>query len=132
MQPRSTWTLLQIVIAAWAATCIVGTPAMIALNPLDAWRWAPHNAIYDQMIISIYIVLGLCLIPAVRDPVKHWSLLQFVVLSSVFHGGLMLVYALLHSDHRSHLLGDVWILLGGALMAIAMYRERQRVSSRQN
>lgn len=122
------WTFFQVVVAGWAVACIVGVPTMVTLNPFDAWRWEPPNVVYDQMIVSIYVALGVCLIPAIRNPANHWSLLQFVVLSSALHGGVMLYHALVHSGHRHHLLGDVWILLGGALLAVAMYRERSRAS----
>src|SRR5687768_3358743 len=100
-------------VASWAFMGLVGIPVFVLLDPLGGWRWEPYNAIYDQMIVSIYVALGFCSLRAIRRPLDHGSFLWFVVWSSFAHGGVMLFHAVTHPVHFGHLAGDVWILAGG-------------------
>ena len=59
------------------------------------------------MILSIYATLGVFLILASRDPLAHRSLIWFTVWSSVVHGAVMAVQAVVHPQHIAHLWGDV-------------------------
>jgi Family of unknown function (DUF6632) len=59
------------------------------------------------MIIGIYATLGVFLFIASRDPPAHGSLIWFTVWSSVVHGGIMAVQAILNPEHIRHLYGDV-------------------------
>jgi hypothetical protein len=54
------------------------------------------------MIIGIYIILGMFLIIASKNPVAHTSLIWFTVWSSVVHAGIMAVQVLtvLRQSHR--------------------------------
>jgi hypothetical protein len=71
------------------------------------------------MIIGLYATLGLFLILASRDPLRHLSLIWFTVWSSVVHAGIMTVQALSNPAHRGHLVGDVPALfLAAALLAL--------------
>lgn len=90
-------------------------PAMI-LWP-SGWRWVPNQPNYEQMIVGIYITLGIFLIRAAKEPLKNLSLIWFTVWSSVVHSGIMLVQALVYAHERGHLLGDVPGLL---LIAIVL------------
>ena len=67
------------------------------------------------MIIGIYATLGAFQIIAAKDPVEHISLIWFAVWSSVVHGGIMAVQALVYPEHKGHLLGDVPVLLIAAI-----------------
>jgi hypothetical protein len=112
---------LQAAIANWAFMGLLGIPILVFLDPLHGWRWEPHNEIYDQMIVSIYIAIGVFSILSIKDPLKNASFLWFVVWSSVAHGCVMLFHALHSQIHRGHLLGDVWILLGALGLAIPLW-----------
>jgi hypothetical protein len=59
------------------------------------------------MIIGIYVTLGVFLLIASRDPLQHRSLIWFTIWSSLVHGGIMAVQAILNPEHIGHLYGDV-------------------------
>jgi hypothetical protein len=69
------------------------------------------HSTYLQMILGIYATLGVFLLLAARNPLKHLSLIWFTVWSSFVHGGIMAVQSLVYPEHRGHLLGDVPALL---------------------
>lgn len=70
------------------------------------------------MIIGIYVVLGVFLIRAAKDPMKHASLICFTVWSSLVHSGIMLVQAIVDETERANLLGDVSALF---LVAVVLW-----------
>lgn len=116
---------LRSAVAVWAFMGLIGIPALVYFDPLGGWRWSPYNAIYDQMIVSIYVALGLCALFAVREPQRHTLFLWFIVVSSITHGLVMLFHAATHPLHAGHLLGDVWILAGAAALAVPLLRLRR-------
>lgn len=113
--------------ASWAFMGLIGIPVLVLLDPMGGWRWEPHNAVYDQMIVSIYLAVGLCSARAIRRPLEHASFLWFVVWSSLAHGAVMLFHAVAHPVHAGHLAGDVWILAGAAGLAVCLRRARPTV-----
>ena len=62
------------------------------------------------MIIALYATLGVFLILAARHPNQHLSLISFAIWSSVAHGAVMAVQAVLDPQHIHHLYGDVLAL----------------------
>jgi hypothetical protein len=112
-------------VIAWAFMGLFGIPFAVFFDLLGGWRWNPYNAIYDQMIVSIYFAVGICSVLAIKNPIKHSSFLWFIVISSFTHGGVMLYHASLNPNHISHFLGDVWILAGGISLAIPLWRLRK-------
>lgn len=81
------------------------------------WSWQPAQHEYEQMIIGVYATLGIFLIRASRNPSAHRSLIWFTVWSSVVHGLIMAVQAVVDHVERGHLIGDVPALL---LVAIVL------------
>ena len=79
------------------------------------------------MIIGIYATLGVFLIWASRDPEAHLSLIWFTVWSSVVHGGIMGVQAIVDPTERGHLLGDVPALFFVAIV-LALLTPRRATS----
>ena len=80
----------------------------------EAWAWhpgSPFDEHYFMMIVGVYATLGLFLIRAAGDPVKHLSLIWFTVWSSIVHALIMAWQALADPSQRMHLLGDVPALL---------------------
>jgi hypothetical protein len=78
------------------------------------------------MLLVVYAVLGVFLLRAVRDPLQERSLIWFAVWSSVAHGGLMAWQSLTDGSEHGHLLGDVPVLLIGALvLGVLMPRGRE-------
>jgi hypothetical protein len=94
------------------AALIVFGLAFLFVHPLmhlwpSGWAWTPAQHEYELMIVGIYATLGVFLLRASRNPAAHASLIWFTVWSSVVHGGIMAVQALIDPSERGHLLGDV-------------------------
>jgi hypothetical protein len=96
---------LRIALGATGVAFLLAYPLM-HLWP-SGWAWEPHHYEYEQMIAGIYATLGVFLIWAARAPEEHSSLIWFTVWSSVVHGGIMAVQALVDSGEHGHLVGDV-------------------------
>ncbi|WP_346838600.1 DUF6632 domain-containing protein [Microbulbifer sp. SAOS-129_SWC] len=91
-------------------------PMMMWIWP-SGWGWTPRQPEYEQMIVGVYAVLGIFLIRAARDPAANASLIWFTIWSSLVHGGIMLIQALVDASERANLLGDIpALLLVGALL----------------
>jgi hypothetical protein len=91
---------------------VVGVVFALGLYPLmviwsSGWTWEPRQSEYEQMMIGIYATLGVFLILAARNPQEHLSLIWFTVWSSLVHGGIMAVQALVDATERPNLLGDI-------------------------
>jgi len=88
----------------------------MALGPLmllwpTGWRWEPYHPHYEQMIVGLYFTLGVFLLFAAREPLRHLSLIWFAICSSVVHATIMAVPALTGSQAHGHLVADVPALL---------------------
>ena len=108
---------LRVALAVFGVICIAGIYLMMRLWPAG-WVWTPAQPEYEQMIMGVYATLGIFLILAARDPLKHLSLIWFTIGSSVVHGGIMFVQALVDETERAHFLGDIPALF---LMAIVLW-----------
>jgi hypothetical protein len=97
--------LLQIALGVTGIAFLLVYPLMVAWP--SGWVWTPGQHEYEQMIIGIYATLGVFLLLAVRNPESHLSLIWFTVWSSVIHGGIMAVQAVVDSREHGHLAGDV-------------------------
>ena len=104
------------------ALTVIGLIFTFAIYPLtllwpSGWAWHSGQSEYLTMIIAIYATLGVFLLLASRDPLQHRSLIWFTVWSSLVHGGVMAVQAILNTEHIGHLYGDVLglFLVSGAL-----------------
>lgn len=97
---------LQIALVAVGAIFVVGIYPLTIVWP-SGWSWHTGHSDYLQMILGIYVTLGVFLIIAARDPLNHLSLIWFTVWSSIVHGGIMTVQSLENSENMGHLLGDV-------------------------
>ncbi|MGC2273671.1 MAG: DUF6632 domain-containing protein [Candidatus Sulfotelmatobacter sp.] len=73
----------------------------------------------DQMILAIYISLGIFLLIAARNPHQHRSLILFAGWSTLAHDGVMIVQGIQYRDLRGDLLGFAIIaVIGLALIAL--------------
>ena len=59
------------------------------------------------MIIGVYATLGVFLLIAARNPLRHLSLIWFTVFSSFVHAGIMTFQSLTMPSEHGHLFGDV-------------------------
>lgn len=103
---------------------IIGIYPLMALWP-SGWRWVPYQQNYEQMIVAIYFVLGIFLILASKNPLQNLSLIWFTVWSSVAHGVVMLIQAIVFPHEHGHLMGDVPALfLMAMILAILTPRRK--------
>jgi hypothetical protein len=125
MQSATQLKSLKIVLVLLGAILIVGIYPLTILWP-SGWAWHTSGpSMYLQMILAIYATLGVFLILAARDPLANRSLIWFAVWSSVVHGAVMAVQALVYPEHRGHLFGDVPVLLlAAAIIAFLMPRAK--------
>ena len=108
---------LQILLAVFGLACVAGLYPLIG-----ALRDGAASSInrQDQMILSIYITLGIFLLIAARDPRRHRSLVLFAGWSTVAHVGVMIVQGLQHHDLRGDLVPfAVLALLGLAVIVLS-------------
>jgi hypothetical protein len=106
---------LKLALVIIGVTFIVGIYALTVLWPAG-WMWEPRQAEYEQMILGIYATLGVFLLLASRDPLAHRSLIWFTIWSSLVHGGIMLVQAVVDETEQANLLGDIPALFMVALV----------------
>ncbi len=96
---------------------VVSGIAFLLIYPLglvwpSGWVWhGGEGSYYLQMISGVYVVLGIFLIAAARNPAENRSLISFTIWSSVVHAAIMAVQALYDSREHGHLVGDVPALL---------------------
>jgi hydrogenase/urease accessory protein HupE len=109
--------LLKVSLVLFGLIFLVGVyPMMMAWWP-SGWRWNPNQPEYEQMILGVYATLGVFLLIASRNPLKHRSLIWFTVWSSLVHGSIMAVQAINMPSEHGYLLGDVPAL---ALVAVVL------------
>jgi len=96
---------LQIALVVFGVIALLLYPLMLFWP--SGWAWTPGQHEYEQMMVGIYATLGIFLIRASRQPEAHLSLIWFAVWSSVVHGGIMGVQAIVDPTEHGHLLGDV-------------------------
>ena len=99
------------------ALLLVGLIFIFGIYPLtiiwpSGWSWhTGGHSDYLQMILGIYVTLGVFLIIASRNPLEHRSLIWFTVWSSVVHGLIMAAQSFANPANMGHLWGDVAALL---------------------
>ncbi|MDT8280682.1 MAG: hypothetical protein RQ806_09070 [Erythrobacter sp.] len=121
------YRLLQILLVAFGVVfCLIWPLAIVWPS---GWAWhegPPMTSQYYMMIVGVYATLGVFMILAARDPLKHVSLIWFVAVSSAVHAAIMAVQSLDDPMHRGHLLGDVPALLLVTLAFAVLLPRAQR------
>jgi hypothetical protein len=118
MQQDEKLKFLTVALYVFGFIFIIGVPAMMMWIWPSGWGWTPAQPEYEQMIMGVYVTLGVFLILAAKDPLAHASLIWFTVWSSIVHGGIMLVQAIVDETDRANLIGDVPALF---LVAIVLW-----------
>lgn len=98
---------LKIALVALGIFFIFGIYIMMMWVWPSGWGWTPRQPEYEQMIMGLYATLGVFLIRAAKNPMENLSLIWFTIWSSIVHGAIMLVQALVDETERANLLGDV-------------------------
>lgn len=107
MQREQKLQYLKVALYAIGLIFVFGVPAMMMWIWPSGWGWTPPQHEYEQMIMGMYATLGVFLILAAKDPLANVSLIWFTVWSSIVHGGIMFVQAIVDETERANLLGDV-------------------------
>ena len=98
---------LQVALYVFGSIFIAGIYLMMMWVWPSGWGWTPRQPEYEQMIMGVYATLGVFLILAAKNPLEHSSLIWFTIWSSIVHGGIMLVQAVVDETERANLLGDI-------------------------
>jgi hypothetical protein len=118
MKKEENMNFLKIALYAFGGIFVVGVPAMMMWIWPSGWGWTPAQPEYEQMVMGVYATLGVFLILAAKDPLAHASLIWFTIWSSIVHGGIMLIQAIVDETDRANLLGDIPALF---LVAIVLW-----------
>jgi hypothetical protein len=76
------------------------------------------------MMVGLYFTLGVFLLVAARDPLRHLSIIWFAVWSSIVHASIMAVQALSRPQEHGHLVADVPALFIAAAVLSALTPRR--------
>ena len=128
MTAQSPSPLLRPVLIVFGLVFIFGIFALNRLWP-SGWAWQPEQPAYLHMILGIYATLGVFLLLAARDPVRHLSLIWFTVWSSIVHAAIMAIHSLTDPSQMGHLWGDVAALLLTAGVLAVLTPRRAAVPS---
>jgi hypothetical protein len=84
------------------------------------WRANQSEYTFDMML-SLYVTLGIFLLLAVRNPSAYRSLIAFAAWSSFAHGTVMVIMSFRDVSERGGLLGAsaFFVILGVALIVLA-------------
>lgn len=118
MDQKAKLKYLKIALYVFGVIFIFGIYAMMMWIWPPGWGWMPRQPEYEQMIMGIYATLGVFLILAAKDPLANASLIWFTIWSSIVHGGIMLVQAIVNPTEHPHFFGDIPALF---LVAIVLW-----------
>ena len=95
---------------------VVGLLFLATLYPLVRMREQETL----QMMLSLYVTLGVFLLLAVRNPSAHRSLIAFAAWSSLAHASVMAAQSLYDVGERTHLLVGTlaFAIIGVVLIAL--------------
>jgi hypothetical protein len=105
-----------------AVLVVVGLLFVVMAYPLVAMRIGEA----EQMMLSVYVTLGIFLLIAARNPTAHRSLIAFAAWSSVAHASVMAVQSVYDVAERVHFLVGVFLfaIIGVALIALSPAKPR--------
>jgi uncharacterized membrane protein HdeD (DUF308 family) len=101
---------------------LVGLLFSAGVYPVTESLWHANQSMYtEDMMLSLYVTLGIFLLIAVRNPSANRSLVAFTAWSSFAHAAVMAVMAFQRADERGELLIAVAVLgiVGAALIMLA-------------
>ena len=112
---------------------LVGLLFVAGVYPLTAslLKAETGEASGDNMMLSLYITLGVFVLLAVRNPSANRSLIAFTAWSSFAHAAVMVVQAIRDAGERGHLLAGVALfgVIGVALLAVAPAKKSMQRAS---
>ena len=115
MDSQQRATYLSLALRVFGVVFVVGVPLLMMIWP-DGFGWKPYQPEYEQMIMGIYVVLGIFLFRAASNPAEHTSLIWFAIWSSLLHSLTMAGQALLDPIETTNFIGDIPALILVAVM----------------
>ena len=97
---------LRVALCVFGVIFMAGIPAMMQIWP-SGWGLSPAQPEYEQVLMGMYITLGAFLLYAAKNPMNHKSLIWFTVVSSLVHGGVTLVQAIIDEAEHANIFGDI-------------------------
>jgi peptidoglycan/LPS O-acetylase OafA/YrhL len=100
---------------------LVGLVFSAGVLPVTDSLWHQNPSMYTfDMMLSLYVALGIFLLIAARNPSANRSLIAFAAWSCFAHATVMAVTAFSKGGYR----GDLWgvavlVIIGGALIVLA-------------
>jgi peptidoglycan/LPS O-acetylase OafA/YrhL len=100
---------------------VVGLLFSAGVLPVTESLWHQNQSMYTfDMMLSIYVALGIFLLIAARNPSANRSLIAFAAWSSFAHAAVMTVTAFSKGGYR----GDLWgvavlVIIGVTLIVLA-------------
>ena len=128
MTPPPASRLLSRALTLFGLVFVIGLPVLNRLWP-SGWAWQPEQPAYLQMILSIYLTLGVFLLLAARNPAQNLSLIWFTVWSSLAHATVMAIHSVTDPGQLGHLWGDVAGLVITAAVLAPLARRVGRESA---
>jgi|SRR5215468_5660438 len=107
---------------------LLGLLFIAAIYPIVMYLWRPGTEPPgDTMMLSLYLMLGIFLLLAVRNPSAHRSLIVYAGWANIAHATVMALMAIHPESDRKGLL--IAALLGGVIGAvlIALAPTRQSI-----
>jgi hypothetical protein len=103
---------------------LVGLLFSAGVYPVTESLWHASRSMYtEDMMLSLYVTLGIFLLLAVRNPWENRNLIAFTAWSSFAHAGVMGTQAFRNMISRGELAGVVVLaIIGVALLALAPAR----------
>ena len=101
---------------------LVGLLFSAGVYPVTDSLWHANQSMYtEDMMLSLYVTLGIFLLGAVRNPSANRSLIAFTAWSSFAHAAVMAMMAIQKAAERGELLIAVAVLgiIGVALIVLA-------------
>ena len=111
---------------------LVGLVFSAGVLPVTDSLWHANQSTYSgDMMLSLYVALGIFLLIAARNPSANRSLIAFTAWSSFAHAAVMAVMAFQNVNYR----GDLWgvvvlVIIGIGLIVLAPAKQSgERVSA---
>lgn len=100
---------------------LVGLLFSAGIYPVTDSLWHANQSMYtEDMMISLYVTLGIFLLLATRNPSANRSLIAFTAWSSFAHAAVMAVMVFQKTDERGILWGvAALVIIGATLVALA-------------
>src|SRR5271169_3091507 len=110
---------------------LVGLAFSAGVLPVTESLWHQDQSMYTfDMMLSLYVTLGIFLLIAARNPPANRSLIAFTAWSCFAHAAVMAVTAFSKGGYR----GDLWgvavlVIIGVALIVLAPAKQSVELAS---